>query len=98
MKPDYYHDTDQWEARELGASEAYVKPSTLDGKTVDEALGLKAISIRLQTSMIDELKAIAARDGIGYQPLIKQVLARFIEEERRPDKPRAEMAAMESAE
>ena len=65
MKPDYYHDTDQWEARELGASEAYVKPSTLDGKTVDEALGLKAISIRLQTSMIDELKAIAARDGIG---------------------------------
>lgn len=48
-------DTDQWEARELGASEAYVKPSTLDG--VDEALGLKAISIRLQTSMIDELKA-----------------------------------------
>ena len=38
-------DTNQWEARELGASEAYVKPSTLDGKAVDEALGLKAISI-----------------------------------------------------
>lgn len=32
-------DTNQWEARELGASEAYVKPSTLDGKAVDEALG-----------------------------------------------------------
>ena len=78
-------DTDQWEARELGASEAYVKPSTLDG--VDEALGLKAISIRLQTSMIDELKAIAARDGIGYQPLIKQVLARFIEEEQKANSP-----------
>ena len=50
-------DTDQWEARELGACGAYVKPSTLDGKAVDEALGLKAISIRLQTSMIDDLKA-----------------------------------------
>lgn len=87
-------DTDQWEARELGASEAYVKPSTLDGKTVDEALGLKAVSIRLQTSMIDDLKAIAARDGI--QPLIKRVLARFIEEEQ--GKPHPEMAAMESAE
>ena len=87
-------DTDQWEARELGASEAYVKSSTLDGKTVDEALGLKAISIRLQTSMIDELKAIAARDGI--QPLIKRVLARFIEEEQGKRHP--EMAAMESAE
>ena len=74
------------------ASEAYVKPSTLDG--VDEALGLKAISIRLQTSMIDGLKAIAARDGI--QPLIKRVLARFIEEEQGKRHP--EMAAMESAE
>ena len=87
-------DTDHWEARELGASEAYVKPSTLDG--VDEALGLKAISIRLQTSMIDDLKAIAARDGIGYQPLIKRVLARFIEEEQ--GKLHPEKAAMESAE
>ena len=72
MKPDYYHDTNQWEARELGASEAYVKPSTLDGKAVDEALGLKAI---------------AARDGIGYQPLIKRVLARFIEEEQKANSP-----------
>ena len=89
-------DTNQWEARELGACGAYVKPSTLDGKAVDEVLGLKAISIRLQTSMIDELKAIAARDGIGYQPLIKQVLARFIEEEQGKRHP--EMAAMESAE
>lgn len=44
--------------------------------------------------MIDELKAIAARDGI--QPLIKRVLARFIEEEQGKRHP--EMAAMESAE
>ena len=80
-------DTNQWEARELGASEAYVKPSTLDGKAVDEALGLKAISIRLQTSMIDDLKAIAARDSIDYQPLIKRVLARFIEEEQKANSP-----------
>jgi hypothetical protein len=37
--------------------------------------------------MIDELKAIAARDGIGYQPLIKRVLARFIEEEQKANSP-----------
>ena len=59
----------------------------LDGKAIDKALGLKAISIRLQTNMIDELKAIAARDGIGYQPLIKRVLARFIEEEQKANSP-----------
>lgn len=35
-------DTD---GKPANASEAYVKPSTLDGKTVDEALGLKAVSI-----------------------------------------------------
>lgn len=35
--------------------------------------------------MIDDLKAIAARDGI--QPLIKRVLARFIEEEQKANSP-----------
>lgn len=69
-------DTDQWEARELGASEAYVKPSTLDGKAVDEALGLKAISIRLQTSMIDDLKARPRRHPAANQAGIGAVYRR----------------------
>ena len=33
--------------------------------------------------MIDDLKAIAALHGIGYQPMIKQILARFIESEQK---------------
>lgn len=78
-----HQDTEQWEKRELGASEAHVKRADADMAVIDEALGLKPISIRLQQGMIDDLKAIAAFHGVGYQPLIKQVLARFIESEQK---------------
>ncbi|STZ76848.1 hypothetical protein [Bergeriella denitrificans] len=78
-----HKDTEQWENRELGASEAHVRRADVNLNALDEALGLKPISIRLQQGMIDDLKAIAAFHGIGYQPLIKQVLARFIEGEQK---------------
>jgi hypothetical protein len=35
------------------------------------------ISIRLQKDLIKELKFIAKFHGIGYQPLIRDVLGRF---------------------
>lgn len=50
----------------------------------DKATGHTAISIRMSHEMIDSLKAIAkANNGIGYQTLIKQVLQRFIDCEKR---------------
>ena len=48
---------------------------------VDEALGLQMISIRLQKSLIEDLKALAHVNGIGYQPLIRDVLHRFVDGE-----------------
>ncbi|MFV2030844.1 hypothetical protein [Neisseria sp. S1] len=81
--PKFYDDVEKWENREFGADEAYVKKSALTGEVLDAALGLKPISIRLQQDMIDDLKAIASLHGIGYQPLIKQILARFIEGEQK---------------
>lgn len=81
--PKIYEDVEQWESRQLGADEAYVKKSATTGEEIDAALGLKPISIRLQQGMIDDLKAIAALHGIGYQPMIKQILARFIESEQK---------------
>lgn len=83
MNPEFHKDTEQWESRELGASEEHVRKSAVDTAAMDEALGMKLISIRMQQSMIDDLKAIAALHGIGYQPLIKQILARFIESEQK---------------
>lgn len=44
-------------------------------RAVDDALGLQAISIRLPKDMIDRYKALAQERGIGYQPLMRQVLA-----------------------
>lgn len=81
------HDEKTWENRELGASEEYVrKASSEREKALDESLGLQTISIRLQKSLIDNLKKLAEEDGIGYQPYVRQVLMRYvrqIEHERR---------------
>lgn len=74
-----------WDSRLLGADEASVvvvdesiQPS------IDEAVGLKLISIRLEESLIDDFKAIAKLNkNMGYQTLMRQVLRRFAEGEKR---------------
>jgi len=49
---------------------------------IDSASGTQLVSIRMQKSMIDAFKAIAAANkNIGYQTLIKQILQRFVDSE-----------------
>ncbi len=68
-----------WDTGELGRDEQYAKRATPEKESaVDEALGLHLISIRLQNRMIDDLKFIAKAHGVGYQPLIRDILDRFI--------------------
>ena len=43
-----HKDTEKWESRELGASEIYARRADIDLNALDESLGLKPISIRLQ--------------------------------------------------
>ncbi len=70
---------DPWESRELGASEKHVgRVSHAEAMAVDEALGLQVISIRLQKKLIGNLKILAKREGIGYQPFIRQILTRHV--------------------
>ena len=68
-----------WDEGTLGADEDFVKVASEDlTAEIDAAAGTQMISIRLQKSLIDDLKTIAAlRDGIGYQTLMKQILQRF---------------------
>lgn len=69
----------RWDTGDLGRSleHAEVVDDGYDS-TIDEALQLQMISIRLEKGLIESLKFIAARNkGIGYQPLIRQVLHRF---------------------
>lgn len=76
--------SEAWDDGTLGASEEFVRVSTdLDEDTVNRTLDLHPISIRLQKSLIDDLKHIAAINGIGYQPLVRQVLSRFVESEKK---------------
>ena len=68
-----------WDDRTLGASMDHVvvaSPEAIDA--LDDALGLQSISIRLPKQMIDQYKLIAHFHGVGYQPLMRDVMARFV--------------------
>jgi len=73
-----------WEDGSLGREEEFVRVSKdVDDAALNEAAGLQPISIRLQKSLIEDFKMIAEINGIGYQPLIRQVLKRFADSEKR---------------
>ncbi|GAD88274.1 hypothetical protein VHA01S_004_00480 [Vibrio halioticoli NBRC 102217] len=72
-----------WESGKLGRSEEFVRKSSNDGGKLDDKLGLQMISIRLQKSLIEDLKDLAELNGIGYQPLMKQILKRFVDAEKK---------------
>ncbi|WP_434049691.1 hypothetical protein [Marinobacter salarius] len=73
-----------WEDGSLGQDEEFVRVSKeVDDAALNDAAGLQPISIRLQKSLIEDFKMIAEINGIGYQPLIRQVLKRFADAEKR---------------
>ncbi len=87
MKTDFVdvlNNADKWDDRELGASmeHAELVPDSFSAE-VDEQLSLQAISIRLPKSLIKDLKEIASRYEIGYQPMVRDLLNRFALAEQR---------------
>lgn len=74
-----------WDDRSLGADATFVKKADDDIEAIiDESAGLQLISIRLNKSLIDDFKAIAAlNNGIGYQTLMRQILKRFVDCEKK---------------
>lgn len=70
-----------WEDGTLGLDVTSAKKASLSVDEVSAAVGLKSISIRMQPDLLDELKMIADFHGVGYQPLMKQVLRRFVDAE-----------------
>lgn len=69
-----------WDTKELGFDEQFIAKSTYSSEEdINDALNLQPISIRLQKGLIENLKTIAELNGIGYQPLIRQALTRFVE-------------------
>lgn len=74
--------TDQaWDDRQLGASAAHARVASPEHlNALNDALGMQSISIRLPKEMIEAYKMIAAHHGVGYQPLMRDILQRFIPE------------------
>lgn len=71
-----------WESGELGRNIAHAKRAPVDVEhAVDRALAMRLVSIRLPEPMIEALKAIASHHGIGYQPMVRDLLGRFIASE-----------------
>lgn len=70
-----------WDIGELGADAQHaVVASGEFEEAVDASLGLKSISIRLPVQLIEAYKLIAVHHGIGYQPLMRDILQRFVPE------------------
>lgn len=73
---------EDWEKGKFGVEEEFVRQATAETEqSVDDALGLQMISIRLQKQLLEQLKFIAVYRGIGYQPLIRDLLNRFVRAE-----------------
>jgi predicted DNA binding CopG/RHH family protein len=76
---DYENETwEEWDNGTFGQSEEHVRVSSVDQNLIDESLSLQSISIRMPKDLLEDLKLIAGIHGVGYQPLIKQLLQRFV--------------------
>ena len=76
--------SEAWEDRLLGASDEFASVAEIDNDAIDESLGLKMISIRLEKALIEDFKFIASlNNGMGYQTLMRQALKRFVVGEKK---------------
>lgn len=86
MSKQTIHASDEaWEERSLGNDANFVGVvDSVDEAKIDEASGTQLISIRVQKALIEDFKMIAAYNGnIGYQTLMKQIMQRFVDSEKK---------------
>lgn len=67
-----------WDNRELGAEATHIGVcDDSEESAINDMMGLQAISIRLPKALIENFKMIAQYHGVGYQPLMRDILCRF---------------------
>jgi predicted DNA binding CopG/RHH family protein len=77
-------DSKQWEDGALGRSPEHAKKvSPEQEKEMDDALGLAPVTLRLQKSLVEQLKKLAAENGLGYQPFVRQILTHYVRDTAR---------------
>lgn len=70
--------TEQWESGKLGTERANQRVAGAEIEAaLDGALAMKLVTIRLPIPLIEALKAIAQHHGVGYQPMVRDLLGRF---------------------
>lgn len=73
-----------WEDGRLGNDEQFVQRVSGEVQnSIDDSMGLQAISIRLPKDLIEQFKLIAKIHGMGYQPLMREALKRFASSEQK---------------
>ncbi|UZV74208.1 CopG family antitoxin [Pasteurella multocida] len=77
-----YKNIDLWESDELGYSKETARISNFSVEDLQKSIQLQSISLRIQKDVLEDLKYIAKSYGIGYQPLMKQILKRFVDAEK----------------
>lgn len=71
-----------WESGELGRDIAHARRAPVELEAdADRALAMRLVTIRLPIPMIEALKAIAKYHEIGYQPMVRDLLGRFVASE-----------------
>jgi hypothetical protein len=67
-----------WENGDLGRSEEHASLCAEDfSRQIDVMAGLEILSVRLDSTLVGDLKAIAALEGINHTALVRRVLQRF---------------------
>jgi predicted DNA binding CopG/RHH family protein len=75
--------TEQWEDGTLGQSAEHVGVVSVDEELeIDDALGLQLVSVRLQKTLIKDLKELAVKEGLGYQPYLRQILTKYVRNQK----------------
>ena len=75
-----------WDNGTLGRDEHYVAEGRTTLTEIDEVLGIETVSLRFTKDLLQDLKDIAELNGLGYQPLIKQILQRFVDGRKNVEK------------
>lgn len=79
-------DATQWENRELGADPKFVRSTSVPAsfhELLNKSNNMQMISIRLPKDLIDDLKNISTSQKMGYQALVREVLKRFVDAEKK---------------
>lgn len=79
-------DANLWESRELGADPNFSKTSSIPAnfhEILNKSSNMQMISIRLPKDLISDLKEIGSVQKLGYQALMREVLKRFVDAEKK---------------